>query len=67
MMLYIITITLAAFENEYWTAVLVLSLIITTLGGRRGIYLTHGIKEKDEWNERGGKISKIVQQTGQME
>lgn len=47
MILYLITITLAAFENEYWTTMLVISLIITTLGGRRGVYLTHEAKEKD--------------------
>ncbi|WP_373893182.1 hypothetical protein [Virgibacillus sp. CBA3643] len=48
MVLYVITIILAAFENEYWIAILVLALIITTLGGRRGIYLTHEVKEKGE-------------------
>lgn len=48
MILYVITITLAAFENEYWTPMLILSLIVTTLGGRGGVYLTHEVKEKDE-------------------
>jgi len=48
MILFAITITLAAFKNEYWVVLLIISLMITTLGGRRGVYLTQKEMEKDE-------------------